>query len=197
MLYIAPISLLGIYFVLSTKILESKNQHPSALSTDDQRRRLNSPVCVLRQCTLEQKEKHGSLFASFDPTWSGCYGDFYLMAFDQIDASHYTLLDVGANKAYAVATWLAFFAPELNINQGALHGYLQSTRKLTYECGSCDDCKDMPFQRKNAHQNVTLNIHAFEPQPDTVLVLKGMQAWMNLSNRTKSTVSIHGMAVSK
>jgi len=157
----------------------------------------NSKKCIPRKCTLEQSESQGAVFASFEPVWSGCYGDFYLMAFDNYDTSVYTLIDVGSNKAYAVATWLSFFVPELGINQNSLHLYLISTKKVTYECGSCDDCEDKPLKRNNTQNNVTVHIHAFEPQPDTVVVLKGVQKWMNISERSKSTLDIYGMAVSK
>jgi hypothetical protein len=153
--------------------------------------------CILRKCTPEQSESQGDVFASFTPDWSGCYGDFYLMAFDNYDTSVYTLIDVGSNKAYAVATWFSFFLPELGINQNSLHRYLISTKKVTYECGSCNDCEDKPLKRNNIQHNVTVHIHAFEPQPDTVVVLKGVQTWMNISERSKSTLDIYGMAVSK
>ncbi|CAF0900028.1 unnamed protein product [Adineta ricciae] len=118
------------------------------------------------------------------------------MAFDNSHSSKYTLLDVGTNKAYAVATWLAFFLPKLNINQAVLYDFLLRNPALTETCGSCNDCKDAAFKRRNTKLNVTLTIHAFEPQPNTVEALRSVQNWMNISARHNSTLNIHGMAVS-
>jgi hypothetical protein len=195
--YLVPLLLLGLLFIFSTKAFKSQSGSVPALPSGKGFSKAEQPKCILRECTPEQKQKHGDLFASFEPVWSGCYGDFYLMAFDNLNASRYTLLDVGSNKAYAVATWFSFFLPELNINQATLYEYLMTTGKLTSTCGSCDDCQDKLFKRKNTKQKVTLDIHAFEPQPDTVTVLKGAQAWMNISAKDKSTFNIYGMAISK
>jgi hypothetical protein len=153
--------------------------------------------CLINECTNEQSQKHGDLFASFQSDWSGCYSDFYLAAFDDHQTPVEVLIDVGANKAYAVATWLAFFLPQLEINQNRLGYYIQSTKQLSESCGSCNDCQDEPLKRKNIQQKLKLQIHAFEPQPDTVDILKDIQHWMNVSGKSDSIFEIHGMAVSE
>jgi hypothetical protein len=153
--------------------------------------------CIIHECTKEQSKKHGDLFASFPPIWSGCYSDSYLTAFDDANTAVHVLIDVGANKGYAVATWLSFFLPELNITQARLGNYISSTKHFDGSCGSCDDCKDEPIKRINNQQKLKLQIHAFEPQPATVDVLKDIKNWMNIKERNDLIVEIHGMAVSE
>jgi len=153
--------------------------------------------CTIHECTIEQSQKHGDLFASFPPAWSGCYGDFYLTAFDNHDRPVEVLIDVGANKAYAVATWLAFFLPELGINQAGLGEYIKTKKRLPEACGSCNDCQDEGLKHNNTQQKVKLQIHAFEPQPGTVGVLNDIKNWMNISERSDTIFEVHGMAVSK
>ena len=154
-------------------------------------------LCHVQQCTQAQSDMHGALYASMAPEWSSCYADSYLTALDQHDAPVRTLMDVGANKAYAVAAWLAFFLPQLNIDQARLGQYLTSSGKVTYPCGSCNDCQDPPLRRQNGERPSKLEIHAFEPQPGTVSLLRGVQAWMNVSGRSDSVLEIHGVAVSE
>ena len=153
--------------------------------------------CLINECTNEQSRKHGDLFASFAPAWSGCYADFYLAAFDNHQTPVEVLIDVGANKAYAVATWLAFFLPELQINQVRLGQYIQAAKNLPESCGSCNDCQDEPLKRKNIQQKLKLQIHAFEPQPGTVDILKDIQRWMNVSRKSDLIFEIHNMAVNE
>jgi hypothetical protein len=152
---------------------------------------------TLHMCTLQENQQHGARFESFGPEWSGCYSDLYLTSFDFDDKDTYTFLDVGANKAYAVATWFAFFLPDLNITQATLYQFLNRTDQVTYACGSCNDCEDLPMKAQYTTPNRTLHIHAFEPQPGTADLLKEVQAWMNVSVRSQSTFNVYGMAVSK
>ena len=63
-------------------------------------------LCHVQQCTQAQSERHGALYAAMASDWSSCYADSYLTALDEHDAPVRTLMDVGANKAYAVAAWL-------------------------------------------------------------------------------------------
>ncbi|CAM2713258.1 unnamed protein product [Rotaria socialis] len=158
----------------------------------------NSPhnICEINECETEQSQKHGDLFKLFPLDWSSCYNDFYLNAFDNNETSVDTLIDVGANKAYAVATWLSFFSPEIGINQARLGEYIRSLQTLSEPCGSCNDCKDSPLKRDNTEKKLQLQIHAFEPQPGTVDVLKGIKKWMNISTISDVTFEVHGMAVS-
>jgi hypothetical protein len=153
--------------------------------------------CTIHECTNEQSQKQGDLFASFRPDWSGCYADFYLTAFDNHDTPAEILIDVGANKAYAVATWLAFFLPELGINQARLGEYINRVKHLPEPCGSCNDCQDEMLKRKNIQQKLKLQIYAFEPQPGTVDILNDIKNWMNISERSDLIFEIHGTAVSE
>jgi hypothetical protein len=152
--------------------------------------------CIVSECTIEQSVKHGDLFASFEAIWSSCYADIYLKAFDDNDSAVRVLIDVGANKGYAVATWLAFFLPKFNINPARLGQYINSTKNF-YACGSCGDCKNEPIKGIHNQQKIKLEIHAFEAQPDTVIVLKDIKNWMNISGRNELMYEIHGMAVSE
>lgn len=153
--------------------------------------------CSIKQCTIDEGKQHGKLFASFAPDWSSCYNDFYLPAFENHSTPVEVLFDIGANKAYAVATWLAFFQPELDINQARLGEYIQTIRNFNEHCGSCNDCQDKPLNGTNLVRQYQLQIHAFEPQPETVHFLNEIKSWMNISERSSSKLEIHGMAVSK
>ena len=153
-------------------------------------------TCVVDECTAEQRERHGSLFAQYPPQWSGCYADLYLSAFDNHSTPVDVLMDVGANKAFAVATWLAFFVPELGVNPHRLGMYIQTRPELSDWCGSCNDCRDEPINRTNI-QKVKLKVYAFEPQPGTVNVLLGVKDWMNISAHKDLSFEVHGMAVSE
>ena len=155
-----------------------------------------SRSCLIPVCTVNQSRAHGNLFAALKPEWSGCYADIYLLALSNHSTTVQTLIDVGANKAYAVSAWLSFFSPELNIDPARLGKYLESTGKVTYPCGSCNDCADEPLPRLK-QAKLALKIHAFEPQPGTVEVLRGVQQWMNIRNSSETKVEIHGMAVSE
>ena len=160
----------------------------------------NSPcnqTLALHTCTSQESKLAGARFESFGLAWSGCYSDMYLMSFDSDDKDSYTLLDVGSNKAYAVATWFAYFLPDLKITQANLYQYLKATDKVTYACGSCNDCEDLPLKAEYTRPNITLHIHAFEPQPGTADLLKEVQTWMNVRARSQSTFDVYGMAVSK
>lgn len=156
-----------------------------------------NPTLALHTCTLQESELAGARFESFGPAWSGCYSDMYLTSFDFDGKDSYTLLDVGSNKAYAVATWFDFFLPDLSITQANLFQYLNAKDKVTYACGSCNDCEDLPIKAQYTKANITLHIHAFEPQPGTADLLKEVQTWMNVSARSQSTFDVYGMAVSK
>jgi hypothetical protein len=151
----------------------------------------------LRQCTSNESESQGKLFAALTPTWPICYSDIYLTAFNAEKQQTYTMIDVGSNKGYAMATWFAFFSPKLNINQLNLHKYLQSTDKVNYPCGSCNDCQDPSLTRSDTREDLILHVHAFEPQPATTDLLKGVQTWMNVTVRSASTFDVYGAAVSK
>lgn len=157
----------------------------------------NTQCTVIDECTNEQREKHGNLFAEFPSYWCSCYSDFYLLAFNNHSTPVEVLMDVGANKAYAVSTWLAFFMPELDINPQRLGVYIKSKPELTEPCGSCNDCEDVPYNRTNGKQKGMLQVYGFEPQPGTVDVLKGVRDWMNISTNENLLFEIHGMAVSE
>jgi hypothetical protein len=153
-------------------------------------------LCMLPICTSQQIQQHGQLFVSMASDWSSCYADTYLLALEQHSTTNMNLIDVGTNKAYAVAAWLAFFLPELNINPARLGQYWMSTGKVTSSCGSCNDCQDEPL-KKIHQQSLKLQIHAFEPQPDTVHLLNEVYQWMNVSGNNDLSLEIHGMAVSE
>ena len=158
---------------------------------------IENTQCIVDQCTNEQRERHGSLFAQFPAVWTGCYADVYLLAFNNHPTPVEVLMDVGANKAYAVATWLSFFAPELEINPSRLGEYIRSRPELSEPCGSCNDCQDEPYNRTNRQEKVKLQVYGFEPQPGTVDVLKGIKDWMNISTNKNVLFEIHGLAVSE
>lgn len=151
----------------------------------------------IQTCTSEESIRHGNLFKSFDSSWSSCYADIYLTAFDRQSRSVQNLIDVGANKAYAIAAWLIYFLPQLQIDPARLGQYLSTLSDITESCGSCNDCEDPPLNNIQ-NQSIKLQIHAFEPQPETIELLRGIRQWMNISeNNPKITLEFHGMAVSE
>lgn len=149
-----------------------------------------------RRCTEEESTHHGNLFTSLRPEWSSCYADLYLLAFENHPRPVQNLIDVGANKAYAIAAWLVYFLPQLNISPARLGKFLSTVSEITYPCGSCNDCEDEPL-KKTVNQSAKLQIHAFEPQPGTIHVLQRIYQWMNVSESDLMTLKFHGMAVSE
>ena len=153
-------------------------------------------ICVIEQCSNEESTGHGELFRSIPSVWSSCYADLYLSAVENHSRLIENLVDVGANKAYAVSSWLAFFLPESGIDPARLGLHLTQMDIVTDPCGSCGDCEDQILEKTKKKQ-LKLNIHAIEPQPGTVDVLKGVRTWMNITDRSQFKFEIHGIAVSE
>lgn len=158
----------------------------------------NRPVqeCLIQECDEHESNIHGNLFSSMQPVWSSCYADLFLQALDNHSREVEVLLDIGANKAYAVSSWLSFFLPKANISPQSLGEFLSKTNMVSYPCGSCDDCKDESMGRTQKIRRKKLQIHAFEPQPGTVQVLNSIKTWMNVKEKNSFDFHIHPLAVS-
>jgi hypothetical protein len=88
-------------------------------------------------------------------TFTACAAAGWLESIRDLDATKpspppRTLINVGANKGYVVAQFLAAFAPHLGHTPQTLYAYLASRPDIVqvhrtnkrWACGSCQDCMD-------------------------------------------------------
>ena len=146
---------------------------------------------IIRKCTGSEAELLGERYTQLvqqSSRWSACYSEDYLLRLYLADMGfpeHQNMLffDVGANKGYSVATWISLWMPDLRISPRTLYDFLKTHSNLS-DCGVCQDCHESTFEtlklRRQVNQRV--EIHAFEPQPNTYALLNQTRQWMNLSS---------------
>lgn len=88
------------------------------------------------------------------------------------------VVNVGANKGYVISEIAAIFAPQANVNPkrlgSAIHNFGLSLNNYS-GCGVCNDCRSEPdasSASKCLGKPAHIAIHAFEPVPATVLLLR-------------------------
>ena len=111
-----------------------------------------------------------------------------------------TFVNVGANKGYVVSEIVSIFAPHAHVGPvrlgAALHAYGLSLSNYT-GCGVCEDCRSDPEPSSASLCNTPraqLSIHAFEPVPETVLLLQSVLLPL-LSGVEGVTFTLHAAAV--
>jgi hypothetical protein len=130
------------------------------------------------------KYKQGGSYA-----FTACAAATWIEAIRDTDATKPSppprnLVNVGANKGYVIAQFLAAFAPHLGHTPQTLHQYLLSVPAIAeinkvnqrWACGTCDDCReevtsgpaDLGLRRK-------LRVHAIEPVELTLDLIRGWQ----------------------
>jgi FkbM family methyltransferase len=129
--------------------------------------------------------------------WSACYANdyitkLYLADLNVPDRQNKLFFDVGANKGYTIASWLATWMPEKGVSPKSLYYYLSHVLKIK-DCGVCSDCTEEMHSnlQRNDLLRTTLEIHAFEPMESTYQALLQVHTWMNVS-----TLHFHQLAIS-
>jgi FkbM family methyltransferase len=110
------------------------------------------------------------------------------------------IVNVGANKGYVVAEVLSIFAPQVCIGPVRL-GKAIAQSGLAFNavtgCGICNDCAADPAPSSAescAGPPARVDIHAFEPVPDNVLMMRTLLAPM-LEGAEAVSFTIHAVAV--
>ena len=132
-------------------------------------------------------------------TWGGCpKSDWEERAAASIAPANPVLLDVGANKGYVAATFLALFS-----NRGvdaqrwhkSLVQYARPNGTVRYgyldrdACGACQDCRSRPPQ---GHSRSGGSVHLLEMLPSTRAILRHVISELSLGD----IVSVYDSAAS-
>ncbi len=93
------------------------------------------------------------------------------------------VVNVGSNKGYVAATLIGLWDPASRVSPQDLYDFLGSVhvgegvtdQKPRRKCGICDDCKRVlpPAPRTAPSTSVSVVVHAIEPQPSNVDLLRG------------------------
>ena len=120
--------------------------------------------------------------AGFSTSESSCpSNDFFTDLYDAGFACRpATIVNVGANKGYALTEMLSIFAPLAGVGPRAQFNAIMASGKALNEftaCGMCDDCTKPPPPSTAAACPAPLapiTLHAFEPTSDAFGFLEGL-----------------------
>jgi FkbM family methyltransferase len=186
---------------LQSSIVADTAQYLSISNKNKQTGATDDPLpSIVENCTGSEAKLLGVRYTQLvqqSNRWSACYSDDFLLRLYLADIGfpeHRNMLffDVGANKGYSIATWISLWMPGLGISSRTLYEFLKTHSNLT-DCGVCQDCREFSFEtlQLRTQVNRTIEIHAFEPQPSTYVLLNRTRQWMNLS-----TFHTHQLALS-
>lgn len=124
----------------------------------------------------------GAQLAGFSTSESSCpSNDFFTDLYDAGFACRpATIVNVGANKGYALTEMLSIFAPLAGVGPRAQFNAIMASGKALNEftaCGMCDDCTKPPPPSTAAACPAPLapiTLHAFEPTSDAFGFLEGL-----------------------
>ena len=161
----------------------------------------SAPSSAIFFCNANQSVKQGESYKKElmkSHSWAGCYADDYVLKLYLADIGtarekRKLLFDVGSNKGYVLATWQSIWAPNSGVNPKSLGKYLSEELSLN-QCGFCNDCNESSLIDKlnwSRNLDVSLKIHAFEPQPSMYETLDLVRKWMNCTY-----LHLHNLAVS-
>ena len=160
------------------------------------------PLAAIVTCNHSDAEYFGAKYKELinsSTSWTACYSDDYLLqlyaadiGMADRDKDGMLFFDVGANKGYTTASWMAIWMPHLGINSRTLGNFVRPKNISNY-CGACSDCTDTQLENLNLTLDTgrPIKIHAFEPQPSAFALLKEVKQWMNTSS-----LYIHNVALS-
>ena len=179
------VAVCGIY-VLFTMFNSSQAEQHLDLSSFFLQNNYTDELPCTDNITLTQANQFQKLFSK-NIMWSGCYANDYLekLYLADLNIQHRQkklFFDVGANKGYTIASWLATWMPDMKIDPKSLHVYLSQTLNIT-DCGACLDCNEkVPnISDKINRLGTTLEIHAFEPMSTTFQALLQVRTHFNIS----------------
>jgi len=92
-----------------------------------------------------------------------------------------TMVNIGANKGYAIVDALALWRPDLGINPVSWHAVLLDQYPAAQGlCGVCNDCHESSGpEREPGSAKPTVTVHAVEPLPTNLPLLRNLQARAN------------------
>ncbi|CAF3635852.1 unnamed protein product [Adineta steineri] len=167
----------------------------------DQHRLISTPFSSVFYCTKGESENQGKVYQEElrrNALWTACYAEDYIIQLYLADLGttrerRKLLFDVGSNKGYVLAAWKSIWSPQNGVNQRSLGKYL-SEKLLLSDCGVCNDCNEPLLSTKvniSRHMNVSVEIHAFEPQLSNYGILHQVQKWTN-----DTYLYVHNLAIS-
>ena len=99
-------------------------------------------------CTAEQQKKQAQAFTekvnANHKMWSSCPSEAILKAIHAADPAppDMVMVNIGANKGYAIVDTLALWRPDLGITPTSWHAALvEQNPKAQGLCGMCNDCR--------------------------------------------------------
>jgi FkbM family methyltransferase len=177
----------GFMAINTTRFISMWTYDERKLTNNDSR----STSIITRTCTSEQADRQGTRYTTLieqSRFWSACYSGEFLRIFYLVNRQTFRqqtmlFIDVGANKGYTLATWLSIWLPSCRVSPDRLREYLRENLHLN-DCGICNDCEHVPFDTwpSISTMNITVDIHAFEPQPSTYDILNQVRQWTNVSS---------------
>jgi len=113
----------------------------------------------------------------------------------------FVVVNIGANKGYVASEWLELFHPELGISPASLKKHFDNLAakgllgRAHHLCGACDDCKTGPRLQRLERTKRPLLMHAIEPNPVNVRMLREMYN-MAIGSEVSKYLIIREMAMS-
>jgi len=158
-------------------------------------------------CTAEQQKQQAQAFSekikANHKRWSSCPSETIMKAIHAADPapSDMVMVNIGANKGYAIVDALALWRPDLGITPTSWHAALvEQNPKAKGLCGVCNDCREKGGEDMDAgnmavgtSSKPAFTVHAVEPLPTNLPLLRGLQARANVAEGV--TMFVHPGAV--
>ncbi len=126
-----------------------------------------------------------------------------------------TVVNVGANKGYSLASFADLFAPELGLTPAAIYprimarfGDAEHGGSVSYPCGACDDCRVghlrsastrtcvLPSGEEVPATDFSTDIHGFEPIAANLDIMRaGVMAVAEEASVPNTRIHLHRVAV--
>lgn len=150
------------------------------------------------KCTTEEKQKQNERFKRRDrEAWAhtACPDESWLeklqSAFQEIGRKKLEIYDIGCNKGYTSANFLASFAPDYGVNPmntwHAIEDFAKRNKvSIDKSCGVCGDCyENIKVAPGLGPEPFDVRVHCFEPAPSSFAILQ------HVYNKLKPSSSRH------
>mmetsp|Transcript_33690 Transcript_33690/g.83371 ORF Transcript_33690/g.83371 Transcript_33690/m.83371 type:complete len:261 (-) Transcript_33690:745-1527(-) len=167
-------------------------------------RNCSEKVAAHQADALERKMKQNRYYSSCPHTDNS--GHLWQLESEKQMYGHETaipfvVVNIGANKGYVASEWLELFHPELGISPASLKKHFDNLAakgllgRAHHLCGACDDCKTGPRLQRLERTKRPLLMHAIEPNPVNVRMLREMYN-MAIGSEVSKYLIIREMAMS-
>jgi len=167
------------------------------------------PVAPAYQCTAGEKQKQNQRFAKRNSeAWAhtACPDEGWLFglqkAFKNMGRQKLEIYDIGCNKGYTSANFLASFAPEYNVNPSNVYQNIEKfarDKKIAIDkaCGVCGDCYEKIKSDDTLGKDpFTVDVHCFEPSPASFKILDFISEQLGVPTKnSRHTWHLHNMGM--